>query len=845
MPDPPTAGAAGAPFAPRALVPVRIGSFTVMLYPVVESSMPPHERAHAFHFNKTALAANNIDLRLQLDALGTQLNLNATVDGIINDWYRFFYDNWFDFTKLTILSFHNQKGTIMSNTTDPADPTVLLPVINGAVANCRKKDVKFVRVQLTIDYQPLVSAESPGATVLRTEYYIELPQTSVQVVNDANVAYNLLTYHGPGDLRILSMSEFQAQILDVTYQDGPVDLQPSKFNLTSARTDSSDIRSEHEGKITRLASATIWQTMFLELCPGYSMQPHAAIDHIRQVHTDREGNVVTNTVQDYYQQLMNAARPFSNLRNFPVSLCARFQDGLDVRLQTGYRRYFTQHSVIQPLDAAVQRKTLQAMLHAAQQAEDDLVAVQRVAREAVGLSQAFHVSAGVGGQSPTVGVYPSQAEKTLRNYSPDASQGASISAPSGSRGGGTPRSWTCFGCGGPHPWSEFRGDQGHVVLCPNRDGPGVREHAAKQIEKMRKARKKRHQQNLKRKNLGTANLADFDEEGQQRITEQVLMASRYSGDNSSTTSSVTTPRSITQQGLDRGRGRGRPSGGVILVADVVVLAAGSPLKRAMPISIQSNLPHIVLQFGPDLDSPNCPSIRCAVDSCAALTTGNFHFFASVAKRYPHCVSKIYTPEDYAPIVLSGIVSSDAASITTELEVGFLFHLPYRTREGDSASLMVATGPNVSVNTIIGLPFTKATGMIMDLVDEVVECKYLDCPPFPVDFRRTTNHVPVMDDNSAPIHHTSAVRQLIEEVENIERYYNAKVTAGSSTSPAANYQSVHFGTSSPTRVAGSDLDSIETTDFPAASILKRWVPPSGLPGVEDDYPTSVLRGDGLA
>jgi hypothetical protein len=342
-----------------------------------------------------------------------------------------------------------------------------------------------------------------------------------------------------------------------------------------------------------------------------------------------------------------------------------------------------------------------------------------------------------------------------------------------------------------------------------------------------------------------ANLADFDEEGQQRITEQVLMASRFSGDTSSTTSSVTTPRSIAQQGLDRGRGRGRPSGGVILVADVVVLAAGSPLKRAMPISIQSNLPHIVLQFGSDLDSPNCPSIRCAVDSCAALTTGNFHFFASVAKRYPHCVSKIYTPEDYAPIVLSGIVSSDAASITTELEVGFLFHLPYRTRVGDSSSLMVATGPNVSVNTIIGLPFMKATGMIMDLVDEVVECKYLDCPPFPVDFRRTTNHVPVMDDNSAPIHHTSTVRQLINEIENIERYYNAKVTAGSSASPiSSNFQSVHFGTSSPARAAVSDLDSLETTDFPAAgSILKRWVPPSGLPGVEDDYPSSVLREDG--
>ena len=152
-----------------------------------------------------------------------------------------------------------------------------------------------------------------------------------------------------------------------------------------------------------------------------------------------------------------------------------------------------------------------------------------------------------------------------------------------------------------------------------------------------------------------------------------------------------------------------------------------------------------------------------------MTTGNFHFFAAVAKRYPHYVSKVYTPKDYAPIVLSGIMSSDAASITTELEVGFLFHLPYRTREGDISSLMVATGPNVSVNTIIGLPFMKAMGMILDLVNEVVECKYLDCPPFPVDFSPTSNHVPVLDDKCTPIHHAASYVQLIKEISNLERY----------------------------------------------------------------------------
>jgi hypothetical protein len=91
------------------------------------------------------------------------------------------------------------------------------------------------------------------------------------------------------------------------------------------------------------------------------------------------------------------------------------------------------------------------------------------------------------------------------------------------------------------------------------------------------------------------------------------------------------------------------------------------------------------------------------------------------------------------------------------------------REGDSATLMVATGPNVSINTIIGLPFMKATGMIMDLVNEVVECKYLDCLPFPVDFCRTSNHVPVMDDGGTTIHHASSYIQLIDKINNLERY----------------------------------------------------------------------------
>ena len=78
------------PFIPRALVPVTVGCSTINLYPIIDGNMATHERAHAFHINKTALLSQYIDLCVQLDALWHQLNLSATVEGVINDWLRYF-----------------------------------------------------------------------------------------------------------------------------------------------------------------------------------------------------------------------------------------------------------------------------------------------------------------------------------------------------------------------------------------------------------------------------------------------------------------------------------------------------------------------------------------------------------------------------------------------------------------------------------------------------------------------------------------------------------------------------------------------------------------------------------
>jgi hypothetical protein len=116
-----------------------------------------------------------------------------------------------------------------------------------------------------------------------------------------------------------------------------------------------------------------------------------------------------------------------------------------------------------------------------------------------------------------------------------------------------------------------------------------------------------------------------------------------------------------------------------------------------------------------------------VDTALALCTRNYHFFAAIAKWYSPCVAKIFLPEDYSPIILSGIIQDDKKAITTDLPMAFQFHLPYLTKDGSQTSFIVVTGPKVILNTVLCLPLIKTTTMIANTVDKVVDAKHLDCP----------------------------------------------------------------------------------------------------------------------
>ena len=171
-----------------------------------------------------------------------------------------------------------------------------------------------------------------------------------------------------------------------------------------------------------------------------------------------------------------------------------------------------------------------------------------------------------------------------------------------------------------------------------------------------------------------------------------------------------------------------------------------------------------------MESPDCPTVACLIDSAASLNTANLAFALALSKAFPHCVSAVYTSDNHSPVVLSGIVMTgdDAKKTTAELPVAFEFHLPYRMTDGSPTKVCFGCGPDVSVNMILGLPFVLATKMVIDVAEGVAECRALDCNPFQLDFRRARVDVPKVA--TAPTC-TPSIGVFLQDLEALEKHWS--------------------------------------------------------------------------
>ena len=143
-------------------------------------------------------------------------------------------------------------------------------------------------------------------------------------------------------------------ILEPVLQDGLDLLRPLDFNLQDVNTNSSGIGMEINGKILKLTWHQLCAAIFNELCPGYSNQPQAALEHIKQSYLDGDSNLICTSIFAYYQRMMNVMRPFAGEARFPKSVCNALIDGLDKCLIAIFRRNHPNYAVFHDLQATYQ-----------------------------------------------------------------------------------------------------------------------------------------------------------------------------------------------------------------------------------------------------------------------------------------------------------------------------------------------------------------------------------------------------------------------------------------------------------------------------------------------------------
>jgi hypothetical protein len=172
------------------------------------------------------------------------------------------------------------------------------------------------------------------------------------------------------------------------------------------------------------------------------------------------------------------------------------------------------------------------------------------------------------------------------------------------------------------------------IVCPRGTEPAVIKRAAeaykKYLERVKDLQSKRSRGRV-------VDFKDMAPSDQKRMREAVLASQCNASQASSMTGSS---------------GSFLPGPVVFIVQvpdDAFVLNATAPARRILPVPIQPSFPHITLQLGQVLGCSKCLSIRCVVDTAAALNTGNLHYYAAIARAYPHTIAAIFSAADHNPI----------------------------------------------------------------------------------------------------------------------------------------------------------------------------------------------------
>jgi hypothetical protein len=145
----------------------------------------------------------------------------------------------------------------------------------------------------------------------------------------------------------------------------------------------------------------------------------------------------------------------------------------------------------------------------------------------------------------------------------------------------------------------------------------------------------------------------------------------------------------------------------------------------MPIRVENGLPHIRLRVGPSDDT----SLSALFDSGAALSSGYLPYHLWIMREHPDLVASFERFDDanpFEPIKLGSAIRHPEddynESLHGQLTAIIRYKTPYVNTDRNPVHISFSLGNDMTVNTILGMPTIKDSGMIPFFRAGSVTCK---------------------------------------------------------------------------------------------------------------------------
>eukprot|EP00984_Skeletonema_dohrnii_P006307 scaffold2258_cov84-Skeletonema_dohrnii-CCMP3373.AAC.8 len=627
--------------------------------------------------------------------LGCQTQIRAETTKWVHHLDNIWQDPSFANNSFTVLGFCNTAGVPLPHAHVPGNPSILKPidtVTPRPVANRRPPDVAYAHIRCSYVFSAVASNYTQPFDRFDFDFHVVLPQETRNALNGNNVPTPVTTYWGVDDLSTLTRNEFQTQILSSPpFQHLPFSITPAAPPATRAISDDGKCYVDAKNVILRVMLSHNEQVFLSFVVPRLTSEPYDQVSTIFQTTTDSSGNSSTIPFSDYIGRIMAAAQPWSSSLTQPTDLHGVAFRNADSQIKSQLKLDKYPHfQTSQSLDTDHQMQVMNQLLAAGDRAE------RSIQQQDLNMTRFLERTGTVLGSGSShftgASLLSSQAERTLQQYS-----------------GSGHKNGTCF-----HP--DCRSTK-HLfgTDCPFFDTPGAKEKAAGVKKKFYEAKRKSRQQSKKK------SFAKMSE------SERSAFARGLSADNVREIQALRAAGASNPNGTAEEITSGAESDSDVFTATSVNIFFNPNTNAGpLPVTIDPSLPCFSLRLGKSNDTPKTSVVvRTLVDTGAALSAGNLAFWLRILQEFPNIVSNIFVArgDNYTPIRLGGIVKQDEQTVTTDLPVAFELVTPFFVGDPSKpkrVKIRIACGRNVSANIILGIPFLKPLGGVIDFNDNCLE-----------------------------------------------------------------------------------------------------------------------------